>query len=137
MTVGDLPLINACLNGISSVLLVAGFLAIKRGLHKLHKRLMLSAVVSSALFLTGYLVYHEAVGSVPYPYHDWTRPLYYAVLIPHVILAATMVPFILAMLWFALRGAFDRHSRLARFVWPVWMFVSVSGVTIYLMLYEL
>ncbi|MDH3939232.1 MAG: DUF420 domain-containing protein, partial [candidate division Zixibacteria bacterium] len=88
-------------------------------------------------FLTCYLIYHAEVGSVPYPHHDWTRPLYFAILVPHVILAALMVPFILITVWLAWREKFIRHRRLARLVWPVWLFVSISGVVIYLMLYRL
>lgn len=132
-----LPTINAVFNLISTVLLTLGFLAIKSQDKARHKKLMLSAVVSSALFLIGYLIYHYQVGSVPYPHHDWTRPVYYTILIPHVILAALMVPPILYLLWQALHDRFEKHARVARFVWPVWMFVSITGVTIYLMLYHL
>lgn len=127
--------VNAALNLTASVFLLLGFIQIKRGNQTNHKKLMLSALASSALFLISYLFYHYNVGSVPYPYHDWTRPLYFAILVPHVILAAVMVPFILVMVWRAWREQFDKHRRLARWVWPVWMFVSVSGVIVYLMLY--
>ena len=98
---------------------------------------MTAALASSTLFLISYLIYHYSAGSVPYPHHDWTRPLYFAILIPHVILATFMVPFILMAVRHAWQGRFDRHKRLTRWVWPVWMFVSVSGVAIYLMLYQL
>jgi len=98
---------------------------------------MLSALVSSACFLTSYVVYHYKVGSVPYPYHDWTRAVYFTILIPHVILAGAMTPFVFKAVWHALHDQYDRHRRLVRWVWPVWMFVSVSGVVIYLMLYKL
>jgi uncharacterized membrane protein YozB (DUF420 family) len=97
---------------------------------------MIAVVVTSALFLGSYLVYHANVGSVPYPLHDWTRVLYFTILVPHILLAALMVPFIIAALYPAARGRFDRHARLTRWVWPVWMFVSVSGVTIYWLLYH-
>ena len=97
---------------------------------------MIAAVVTSALFLGSYLVYHANVGSVPYPLHDWTRVLCFTILVPHILLAALMVPFIIAALYPAARGRFDRHARLTRWVWPVWMFVSVSGVTIYWLLYH-
>ena len=137
MSVNDLPTLNAVLNLISATLLLIGYRYIKRGNQGKHKKFMISALVTSALFLTSYLIYHYYVGSVPYPHYDWTRPVYFVVLIPHVILAAVMTPFILVMVWWALRGSFDRHRRLARWVWPVWMFVSVSGVTVYLMLYRL
>ena len=135
MDFGVLAHVNAALNTTSAAFLLAGFLQIKGGHHATHKKLMLAALASSALFLTSYLIYHYNVGSVPYPHQDWTRPVYFAILIPHVILAALMVPFILMMVWWALRDAFDKHRRLARWVWPVWMFVSVSGVVVYLMLY--
>ena len=133
----DLPTLNAALNTLGAVLLLLGYRAVKAGAHQRHRRLMSAALVTSALFLTSYLIYHYLVGSVPYPRHDWTRPVYFAVLIPHVILAAVMVPFILKAVWHAWRGQFDRHKRLTRWVWPVWMFVSVSGVVVYWMLYRL
>jgi uncharacterized membrane protein YozB (DUF420 family) len=96
---------------------------------------MIGAIVSSAFFLISYLIYHYQVGSVPYPYYDWTRPIYFTILIPHVILAGVMVPFILRLLYLALKERFDKHQKLARFVWPVWMFVSISGIIIFFMLY--
>ena len=135
MKVGDLPTLNACLNLLSAVLLTFGYVNIKKRRKQIHKRFMIAALVSSALFLTSYLIYHYQVGSVPYPYHDWTRPIYFVVLIPHVILAAVMTPFIVILVWRALREDFVRHKRLAHWVWPVWMFVSVSGVVVYAMLY--
>ena len=137
MSISDLPGLNALLNSISSAFLIAGYYFIKRKKELIHKRLMISATVMSALFLISYLIYHYAVGSVPYPYHDWTRPLYFIILIPHIILAAVMAPFIIALLYLALTKRFDRHRRLARLVWPVWIFVSLSGITIYFMLYRL
>jgi len=137
VSLSDLPTLNAILNSISAIFLFAGYYFIKQKKELTHKRLMISAAVISALFLVSYLIYHYAVGSVPFPYHDWTRPLYFAILIPHVILAAVMAPFIIALLYLALRKRFERHRRLARFVWPVWIFVSLSGITIYLMLYRL
>ena len=96
---------------------------------------MVSALISSAAFLICYLIYHAQVGSVPYPYYDWTRPVYFIILVPHIILAAIMSPFILLALWFALRNQFEKHRKIVRWLWPVWMYVSVSGVIIYLMLY--
>ena len=130
-----LATVNACLNSLATILLLAGFIAIKRGDRKLHQRIMVAAVVVSAIFLTCYLIHHAQHGSVKYQGRDWTYTLYLAVLIPHVILAMLMVPAILALLWFAWRGNFDRHKAFAKWVWPVWMFVSVSGVFIYFMLY--
>ncbi len=132
-----LPSVNAVLNGISTMLLMAGFIKIRQGRPDVHKKIMLAALASSALFLTTYLIYHAEVGSVPFQRYDWTRPLYFTILIPHIILAALMVPFIIAAVWFALKQKFDKHRRLVRFVWPVWMFVSISGIIVYLMLYHL
>ncbi len=132
-----LPTLNAALNTVTSIFLIRGFLAIRRRDRETHRRWMLTALTGSALFLTSYLIYHVNVGSVPYPHYDWTRPLYFAILIPHVILAGVMTPFILTGVVWALRNRFDRHRKLMRWVWPVWMFVSVSGVVIYLMLYRI
>ena len=99
---------------------------------------MLAALGFSTLFLISYLYYHYQVGSVPYGRQDWTRPVYFAILIPHIVLATVMVPFILGTVWLALgRRDFRQHARLARWVWPVWIYVSVSGVAVYVMLYRL
>lgn len=137
MTTADLPTLNVILNFISAIFLLTGFIFIKRNKPSIHKRFMLLTLLTSTLFLISYLVYHFSVGSVPYPYHDWTRPLYFAILIPHVILSGIMIPFIIAAVRFALKEQFDRHKKLVRWVWPVWMFVSLSGIVIYLMLYRL
>ena len=131
----NLPTLNAILNLVAAVFLLLGYIAIKKQQQPVHKRWMLLAMVSSALFLISYLFYHYNVGSVPYPHHDWTRTVYFVVLIPHIILAAVMVPFILAAVYFAFRGRFDKHRKLTVWVWPVWMFVSLSGLVVYLMLY--
>ena len=125
-------MLNACLNTLSAILLLRGYLQIRRGEREAHRKTMLAALLSSGLFLSSYLVYHFQVGSVPYPHHDWTRILYFAILIPHVVLAALMVPFILVAVRRAWIGDFDAHARLARRVLPVWLFVSISGVAIYM-----
>jgi len=137
MTATDLPLVNALLNSLCTLLLILGFVQIKQGHRDVHKKIMVGALIISTLFLISYLIYHYHVGSVPYPHHDWTRPLYFAILIPHIILAAVNVPFIILLVWRAYHGEFNRHRRLARWVWPSWMFVSVTGVAIYLMLYQM
>ena len=137
MTAADLPPLNACLNTVSAVLLALGYVNIRRGRIARHRRFMLAALLSSTLFLCSYLTYHYLVGSVAYPHHDWTRPLYFAILIPHVVLAALMGPFVVIAVRRAWRGDFVAHARLARRLLPVWMFVSVSGVAIYWMLYRL
>jgi uncharacterized membrane protein YozB (DUF420 family) len=113
-----------------------GWLSIKKGRRETHKRFMLSAVFVSILFLTSYLIYHYNTGSTPYPRHDFTRVIYFSILIPHTILATLVVPLIITNVVFALKGKFARHKKLARWVFPIWMFVSVSGVVIYLMLYH-
>lgn len=136
MSLRYLATVNAALNLISAVLLSIGYTHIKHGRRAMHKRFMVAAVVSSALFLISYLVYHYNVGSVPYARHDWTRPLYFVILIPHVTLAVVMLPFILLALWYAYHDRFDKHKRVTRRLWPVWMFVSVSGVAVYFMLYH-
>ncbi len=131
-----MPTINAVLNTACTVCLSLGYVAIRRQRRQVHKRWMLTAVSLSCAFLICYAVYHIRVGSVPYPLFDWTRPLYFVVLVPHIVLAAVSAPFILLLLSHALRGHFDRHATLARRIWPVWIFVSVSGVIVYLMLYQ-
>jgi putative membrane protein len=137
MITSHLATVNAVLNAVSAVLLGIGFVQVKRGFFRRHRAFMLSALVASALFLTSYLIYHATVGSVPYPRHDWTRPLYFGVLIPHIIFAAVMVPFVLLAVWHALKERFDKHTRITRWLWWVWMYVSLSGVAVYLMLYQL
>ena len=137
MTLADLPTLNAVLNALCAVLLLLGFRQIKRERRDAHKRLMLAAVVVSALFLISYVIYHYEVGSVPYPHHDWTRILYFVILIPHIILAGVMAPFIIAAIRFAILGQFDKHRRLVKLIWPAWMFVSISGLIVYTMLYRL
>ena len=135
MNVMDLPTINASLNLLCTIFLILGYIQVKKGNKDVHKKLMISALISSAAFLICYLIYHAHVGSVPYPHFNWTRPVYFAVLIPHIILAAIMSPFILLAVWFAFREKYDTHRKIVRWLWPVWMYVSVSGVAIYLMLY--
>ena len=137
MNVQDLPTINASLNLLSTLFLLLGYINVKRGDRNTHKKFMVLALLSSGLFLIFYLIYHSQVGSVPYPHYDWTRPVYFAVLIPHIILAAAMSPFILIAVWFAFRENFEKHRKIVRWLWPVWMYVSISGVVIYLMLYVL
>jgi uncharacterized membrane protein YozB (DUF420 family) len=137
MNASDLPALNAALNFISAVFLTLGFINIKKKRPDVHKKHMMAALVSSGLFFISYLIYHYRVGSVPYPHYDWTRPVYFVILIPHVVLAGLMVPFILAAVWYAFKGRFDKHTRITRRLWPVWMFVSISGIIVYLMLYRL
>ena len=137
MTVTDLPALNACLNATSAVLLAAGYVLIRRGRRQTHKRVMLAALVSSALFLTSYLVYHAHVGSVRFRGQGPVRTVYFTILLTHTVLAVVIVPLVAMTLVPALRGRFDKHRRLARITLPLWAYVSVTGVVIYWMLYRL
>jgi len=131
-----LPAVNASLNALSTVLLTTGWILIRRRQIGRHRLCMLSALATSALFLTSYLVYHAKVGSVPFPGQGAVRTIYFTILITHVILAATIVPLALVTLSRALARRFDRHRRIARWTLPIWLYVSVTGVVIYLMLYQ-
>ncbi len=133
----SLPLLNAVLNGISALFLCGGYLAIRRRSTTVHKRLMLSACVTSVLFLVSYLVYHAQVGSRPFHGQGTVRVVYFSVLIPHTILAVVIVPLVLKTLYHALKAQLVQHRRLARWTLPLWFFVSVTGVVIYVMLYQL
>jgi len=132
-----LPTLNAALNATSAFLLVAGWLAIRRRDAHAHRRYMLAAFVVSAAFLASYVRYHLAVGSVPFRGTGWLRTTYFAILVPHVILAMTILPLALVTLGFATRRRFRRHAALARITLPLWLYVSVTGVIVYLMLYHL
>lgn len=131
-----LPTLNALLNLSATILLVFGFINIKKRNIVSHKKFMLGALFVSILFLTSYVIYHYQSGSTPYPHYNWTRALYFIILIPHIILAALQLPFIVYMVWHALRSNFIKHKKVARWIWPVWMYVSISGVMVYLMLYQ-
>jgi len=132
-----LPVINATLNGSSAVLLLVGHSFIKRGRMAAHRAVMISAVVTSSLFLTSYLYYHYHVGSVRFPGHGFWRYVYYTILTSHTLLAITIVPLVIITLIRALRERFDRHAAIARWTYPLWLYVSVTGVVIYFMLYHL
>jgi uncharacterized membrane protein YozB (DUF420 family) len=132
-----LPTINAAFNAASAILIVIGLMLIRRGHRQAHKRMMLAAIVTSSLFLIGYLLYHAQVGSVRFTAQGWPRPLYFFILTTHTVLAAAVVPLVLVTLIRALRGRFERHRASARWTYPVWLYVSVTGVVIYLMLYHL
>jgi putative membrane protein len=131
------PVINATLNGTSAVLLVIGHRFIKRGRMAPHRVLMLTALVTSTLFLISYVYYHAHVGSVHFQGQGWSRPVYFSILISHSILAAVSVPMVIITVSRALRERFDRHRAIARWTYPVWLYVSVTGVVIYFMLYHL
>ena len=137
MSVTDLPALNATLNATSFVLLTTGWFLIKSGHRQAHKRCMIAALLVSAAFLTSYVIYHLEVGSVPFQKTGWIRTLYFAVLIPHVILAVAIVPLILITVSRALSNRFDKHKKIARITLPLWLYVSVTGVIVYLMLYQM
>jgi uncharacterized membrane protein YozB (DUF420 family) len=131
------PALNATLNGTSAVLIATGRVLIRRKLVKLHRACMIAAVLTSTVFLGCYLYYHAHVGSVHFPGQGWVRTVYFTLLISHTILAATVVPLVLISLGAALRGRFDRHRRVARWAFPIWLYVSVTGVVVYVMLYQI
>jgi uncharacterized membrane protein YozB (DUF420 family) len=131
------PKINATLNGCSAVFLVTGRVLIGRGKVAAHRLMMLTAVGTSSLFLVSYLYYHYHVGSVHFRGTGWTRSIYFGILISHTILAVLIVPMVLITLSRALREQFDRHRAIARWTFPLWLYVSVTGVIVYLMLYQI
>ena len=137
MQVSDLPVLNATLNGLAAIFLTAGYVQIRRGHRDVHKRCMLAALVTSALFLVSYVIYHLNVGSRPFPGQGAIRVIYFAILITHVVLAATTLPLALVTAARGLKGQYSRHVRIARWTLPIWLYVSVTGVVIYLMLYQM
>lgn len=134
---GGLATMNALANATAASLLIAGWTAIRRRLVAVHRACMLGALGASTVFLVGYLLHHARVGSVAFAGPDWLRPVYFAILVPHILLSAVVLPLALATVWLAWRGRFARHRRLARWTLPLWLYVSVSGVLVYWMLYRL
>ena len=137
MSFTDLPALNATLNAISFVFLVTGYVFIRKGQWRKHRACMISALVVSGLFLSSYVIYHLNVGSVPFRKTGWIRTVYFAVLIPHVILAAAIVPLVFITVSRALSRRFDKHRRIARWTLPLWLYVSITGVIVYVMLYQM
>lgn len=143
MNIYDLPAVNAALNGLSAVFLTLGFIFIKRGNKIAHRNCMISAFVTSIVFLTCYLIYHGYIACVlhrgPTRFLNplWFRPIYLTILITHTILAMVIVPLILRTLWLAKKQRFEAHKKIARWTWPAWMYVSVTGVVVYLLLYQI
>ena len=133
--ISHLPAVNATLNAISAVLLTCGYVMIRQRRIQTHRRFMLSAFATSALFLTSYLVYHYNIGSKPFTGQGPIRFVYFTILITHVILAAAVLPLALITLNHALRSRFEKHVPIARWTLPIWLYVSVTGVVVYLMLY--
>ena len=131
------PPLNAALNATAAVLLAAGFGFIRAKRIAAHKACMLSAVVVSALFLTSYLYYHYQAGSTPFQGQGFIRTVYFTILISHTILATVILPLVIITVTFALRGQIERHRSIARWTLPLWFYVSVTGVVIYWMLYQM
>ena len=136
-TVIHLPTLNAFLNAASALCIVTGYWFIRQKRRDAHRAFMLAAMVASAAFLVSYLYYHSQVGSVSFQGRGWIRPVYLAILVSHTVLATAIVPLVLVTLTRALRGQFDRHRRIARWTFPLWLYVSITGVVIYLLLYHL
>ena len=137
MNASDLPALNASLNGVAALFLFAGYLFIRRRRIAAHRAAMLCAFTASALFLISYVIYHANAGSKPFPGTGPVRTVYFFVLITHVVLAAVILPMAVVTLSRALQERFDRHVRIARWTLPLWLYVSVTGVVIYVMLYRL
>jgi putative membrane protein len=138
MTLADLPAVNACFNALSTVLLIAGYVCIRRKNQVAHRACMIGALLSSALFLCGYLTYHFTVRTVTrFQNPPEFRPIYLVILLTHTVLAVVIVPMVVITVVRAWRERFDAHRRIARWTWPLWMYVSVTGVVIYLLLYRI
>jgi uncharacterized membrane protein YozB (DUF420 family) len=136
VTVHDLPAVNASLNALSGILLLIGYTLIRLRRIELHRRFMIAAFAASSLFLVCYVVYHAQVGSVPFPRQGFVRPLYFTILITHVVLAATVPPLAIVTLTRGLKGRYPQHRRIARWTFPIWLYVSVTGVLVYVLLYQ-
>ena len=138
MSLTDLPAVNACLNGLSAILLTTGYVFIRRGNKIAHRNCMVTAFVTSTIFLICYLTYHFTVRTVTrFEKPEWFRPIYLTILLTHTLLAVVIVPLVLMTLGRAVKQRFDLHKKIARWTWPLWMYVSVTGVVIYLLLYQI
>ena len=137
MGLADLPAVNACLNATSALFLAAGYFFIRRKNKIAHRNCMVSAFATSTIFLACYLIYHFNAGATRFKGEGWIRPVYFTILISHTILAVVIVPLVLITLHRAIKERFELHKQIARWTWPIWMYVSVTGVVIYLLLYHL
>jgi uncharacterized membrane protein YozB (DUF420 family) len=136
MNVHDLPAVNASLNGLSAIFLTAGYICIRRKNKIAHRNCMIAAFVTSIFFLACYLTYHAGVRTVThFREPEWFRPIYLTILLTHTVLAVVIVPLILMTLWRAKKERFELHKKIARWTWPLWMYVSVTGVVVYWLLY--
>jgi uncharacterized membrane protein YozB (DUF420 family) len=136
VTVHDLPAVNASLNGLSGILLAIGYVLMRMRRIDAHKKTMIAAFATSSLFLVCYVIYHAQVGSVRFPRQGFVRPIYYTILVTHVTLAITVVPLAIITLTRGLKGRFVQHRRIAKWTFPIWMYVSVTGVLVYVLLYQ-
>ena len=136
ITVHDLPAVNASLNALSGTLLLIGYVLIRAKRIAAHRAFMIAAFTASALFLICYVIYHAQVGSVPFQRHGAVRPIYFTILITHVLLAFTVLPLAIVTLTRGLKGRYPQHRRIARWTFPIWMYVSVTGVLVYVLLYQ-
>ena len=136
MSVHDLPAVNASLNALSGVLLLVGYLLIRARKIDLHRRVMIAAFATSSLFLVFYVVYHAQVGSVRFTRQGFVRPLYFTILVTHVTLAVVVLPMAIVTLWRGLNARHPMHRQIARWTFPLWMYVSVTGVLVYILLYQ-
>jgi putative membrane protein len=136
MTIHDLPAVNATLNAVAAVLLTIAFVLIRKGRIDAHRRTMIAAFVTSSLFLVCYIVYHAQVGSVRFTRQGFVRPLYFGILITHVALAGAVLPLAIITLSRGLKARYDRHRAIARWTLPIWLYVSVTGVLVYVLLYQ-
>lgn len=132
--VRQLPALNAFLNSASTVLIISGYIAIRKQKFRTHMKFMLSAFVTSCLFLVSYLIYHQQVGHTPFPGQGFIRPVYFTILISHIILSAAVVPLVLTSYYFAFSGKFQTHRKVSRWTFPIWLYVSITGVMIFFIL---
>ena len=137
LEISDLPTLNATLNSISGILLIIGYVQIRQRKITAHQKSMLAAFGVSVLFLISYVIYHYNAGSKPFTKQGWIRPVYFTILISHIILAFVIVPLALRTLYLAWRERFEKHRRIAKITLPIWLYVSITGVIIYVMLYQL
>jgi uncharacterized membrane protein YozB (DUF420 family) len=137
MTIADLPALNATLNGTSGVLLAVGYVLIRRRRVAAHRLCMASAFVVSTAFLVSYVIYHASHGATPFPGEGWIRPVYFTMLTSHILLAIAVVPLAVLTLFRGLAERFESHRKIARITLPIWLYVSVTGVLVYWMLYHL
>ena len=137
MSIADLPTVNATLNGISAILLVIGYILIRQRRIQTHRKVMIAAFATSTLFLICYVIYHANIGSKPFTGQGPIRTIYFVILVTHIVLAAFVPPLALITLIRGLRARYDKHAKLARWTLPIWLYVSVTGVIVYVMLYQM